>query len=41
MTPIDVEQTIVDKKLDNLIGVLNWDMSDANASETFDNLFDL
>jgi DNA polymerase elongation subunit (family B) len=34
-----MEQTIVDKKLDNLIGVLNWDMSDANASETFDNLF--
>jgi DNA polymerase elongation subunit (family B) len=36
-----MEQTIVDKKLDNLIGVLKWDMSDANASETFDNLFDL
>ena len=36
-----MEQTIVDKKLDNLIGVLNWDMSDANASETFDNLFEL
>ena len=36
-----MEQTIVDKKLENLIGVLNWDMSDANASETFDNLFDL
>jgi len=36
-----MEQTIVDKKLDNLIGVLKWDMSDANASETFDNLFEL
>jgi len=36
-----MEQTIVDKKLENLIGVLNWDISDANASETFDNLFDL
>jgi DNA polymerase elongation subunit (family B) len=36
-----MEQTIVDKKLENLIGVLDWDMSDANASETFDNLFDL
>ena len=36
-----MEQTIVDKKLENLIGVLHWDMSDANASETFDNLFDL
>jgi DNA polymerase elongation subunit (family B) len=36
-----MEQTIVDKKLENLIGVLNWDLSDANASETFDNLFDL
>jgi DNA polymerase elongation subunit (family B) len=36
-----MEQTIVDKKLDNLMGVLDWDLSDANASETFDNLFDL
>ena len=36
-----MEQTIVDKKLENLMGVLDWDLSDANASETFDNLFDL
>ena len=35
-----MEQTIVDKKLDNLIGVLKWDLSDANASETFENLFE-
>ena len=35
-----METTIIDKKIDNLIGVLKWDLSDANASETFDNLFD-
>ena len=35
-----METTIIDKKIDNLIGVLKWDLSDTNASETFDNLFD-
>ena len=36
----EMEATIIDKKLQNLIGVLKWDLSDANASETFTNLFD-
>jgi hypothetical protein len=35
-----MESTIIDKKLDNLIGVLKWDLSDADASEQFTNLFD-
>lgn len=35
-----METTIIDKKIDNLIGVLKWDLSDADASETFDDLFD-
>ena len=29
----EMEATIIDKKLQNLIGVLKWDLSDANASE--------
>ena len=35
-----METTIIDKKIDNLIGVLKWDLSDANTSEQFDSLFD-
>jgi DNA polymerase elongation subunit (family B) len=35
-----METTIIDKKLDNLIGVLKWDLSDADASEQFQSLFD-
>ena len=35
-----MEATIIDKKLDNLIGVLKWDLSDADASEQFTNLFE-
>lgn len=35
-----METTIIDKKIDNLIGVLKWDLSAANTSEQFDNLFD-
>lgn len=35
-----METTIIDKKIDNLIGVLKWDLSAASTSETFDNLFD-
>jgi len=36
----EMEHTIITKKVNNLIGVLNWDLSDANNSETFDNLFE-
>lgn len=35
-----MEHTIITKKINNLIGVLNWDLSDTNNSETFDNLFE-
>lgn len=35
-----METAIIDKKIDNLIGVLKWDLSAASTSETFDNLFD-
>jgi hypothetical protein len=34
-----METTIIDKKIDNLIGVLKWDLRNANASETFEELF--
>jgi len=34
-----METTIIDKKIDNLIGVLNWDLRNANTSETFEDLF--
>lgn len=35
-----MEFTIIDKKISNLLGVLDWDLSDTNNSETFDNLFE-
>ena len=34
-----MEYKIIDKKIENLIGVLKWDLSAASTSETFDNLF--
>lgn len=35
-----MESTLVDKKIDNLLGVLNWDLkSNTNTSTTFDDLF--
>jgi len=40
--PFDVElmeDTIISNKVDNLLGVLNWDLSKAKASNTFDDLF--
>ncbi len=36
----EMEFTIITKKINNLIGVLNWDLNDTNNSETFDNLFE-
>lgn len=36
----EMEHTIITKKINNLIGVLNWDLNDTNNSETFDNLFE-
>ena len=37
----EMEQTVVDQKLDNLLGVLGWDLKSAtNTENTFQNLFD-
>ena len=36
----EMEATVVDQKIDNLLGVLNWDLaSETNTSNTFQNLF--
>jgi hypothetical protein len=35
-----MESTLVDEKIDNLIGVLDWDIkSNINTNSTFDDLF--
>ena len=36
----EMEQTIIDNKLDNLIGVLNWDVRSTEEKNTFNNLFE-
>tara|TARA_A200000159_G_scaffold70232_1_gene65225 strand:+ start:274 stop:2943 length:2670 start_codon:yes stop_codon:yes gene_type:complete len=36
----EMESTIIDKKLDNLIGVLDWDIKSTEQKNTFNNLFD-
>ena len=36
----EMESTIIDNKLDNLIGVLNWDIRSTEQSNTFNKLFD-
>ena len=36
----EMESTIIDNKLDNLIGVLNWDIRSTEQNNTFNNLFD-
>ena len=35
-----MESTIIDNKLDNLIGVLNYDLEDTKQNNTFNSLFD-
>ena len=35
-----MEQTILDQKLDNLIGVLNWDVQSTETNNTFNKLFE-
>lgn len=35
-----MEETIIDNKLDNLLGVLNWDLGSNDAKNTFASLFD-
>jgi hypothetical protein len=35
-----MEQTLVDEKIDNLLGVLDWDIrSNTDTNSTFDDLF--
>ena len=36
----EMEATIIDKKLENLIGVLNWDIRSTEQTNTFNKLFD-
>jgi len=37
----DMESTVITNKIENLLGVLDWDLeSDTNMSTTFDSLFD-
>jgi hypothetical protein len=37
----EMERTLVDEKIDNLLGVLKWDIrSSTNTNSMFDNLFD-
>ena len=36
----EMEQTIIDNKLDNLIGVLNWDITSTEEKNTFNSLFE-
>jgi hypothetical protein len=36
----EMEKTLVDEKIDNLLGVLNWDIrSNTDVKSTFDDLF--
>ena len=36
----EMEQTIIDNKLENLIGVLNWDINSTEEKNTFNSLFE-
>lgn len=36
----EMEATIIDNKISNLIGVLNWDLSSTSEKNTFNSLFD-
>jgi hypothetical protein len=36
----EMEQTIIDNKLGNLIGVLNWDVRSTEEKNTFNSLFE-
>ena len=35
-----MESVVVSKKLENLLGVLNWDLDKAAAKNTFNSLFE-
>jgi hypothetical protein len=36
----EMENTVIDEKLENLIGVLEWDISSTRSDNTFNKLFD-
>ena len=36
----EMEQGIITKKIENLLGVMNWDLAKAEDKTTFDSLFD-
>jgi hypothetical protein len=36
-----MQSTIIDNKISNLIGVLNWDLQKTQQSEIFESLFDV
>ena len=36
-----MEQAIITKKIDNLLGVMNWDLSASEGKNTFSSLFEL
>jgi hypothetical protein len=36
----EMETTVIDEKLENLIGVLEWDISSTRSDNTFSKLFD-
>ena len=36
----EMEQGIITKKIENLLGVMNWDPAKAEDKTTFDSLFD-
>ena len=36
-----MEQTILDQKIDNLIGVLGWDVQSTETTNTFNKLFEI
>jgi len=37
---LEMENTVIDEKLENLIGVLEWDISSTRSDNTFNKLFD-
>ena len=37
----EMERTIINKKIDNLIGVLNWNLKETESTNTFDSLFEI
>ena len=36
-----MENAIINKKIDNLIGVLDWDLKETESTNTFSSLFEI